>query len=287
MLLNICWWNTKLPPPVANKINESLNLSLNEKVEEVISNIFKERPVDLLVLCEVYIKDEPLIKKIALDNEMGYVLLTEYVNGVYYDFAVIYEETKIRIKKVEYIDEKNNFQQQLRIGVIVDANFGGDDVILFLSHWNSEMFQGGVKKSHCAGRLRDKIDARFRNKHEHLILMGDYNAQPFDRDMVVELETSKDIDIVFESPRVLYNPFWRNLDSRTKKHLFSGSYFNKKDKYDKWKTFDQMLFSSGFVHGNSWRLDIYSPEIHDDFTGLSFKFIDIFDHIPIYGSLLK
>ncbi|WP_157737633.1 endonuclease/exonuclease/phosphatase family protein [Kosakonia cowanii] len=112
--------------------------------------------------------------------------------------------------------------------MIVDANFGGDDVILFLSHWNSAMFQGGVKKSHCAGRLRDKIDARFRNKHEHLILMGDYNAQPFDRDMVVELETSKDIDIVFESPRVLYNPFWRNLDSRTKNIYFQGVISTKK-----------------------------------------------------------
>jgi len=287
MLLNICWWNTKLTPPVSSKINAKLDPCLNRQVEEVISKIFKERAIDLLALCEVNKRDEPLIKKIAVENEMEYLLLATYNNGVYYDFAILYEKTKIRINDIEYIDEQNNFRQQLRIGVIVDAEFDGENVILFLSHWNTEMFQGGVKKSHCAGRLRDKVDAKFRNKHNHLILIGDYNSQPFDRDMVVELETSKDTDIVFESPRVLYNPFWRNLDSRTNKHLFSGSYFNKSDQYDKWKTFDQMLFSSGFVHGKSWKLDIYSPEIHDEFNGLSFKFTDTFDHIPIYGSLLK
>lgn len=285
--LNICWWNTKLTPPVGSKINAAINENLNEKVEEIISYLCSERPLHLLVLCEVYKKDEPLITKIAADNELELLMITEHVKGVYYDFAILYEGSRIKINDIDHIDEKNNFEQQLRIGVTIDANFDDDHVILFLSHWNSDMFNSALKKSHCAGRLRDKIDAKFRNNHEHIILIGDYNSQPFDSEIVTDLETSKDLDVIKNKPRVLYNPFWRNLDSRSKNHSYSGSYILKNDAYDKWKTFDQMMFSSKFINGKSWLLDVYSPEIHSEFKDISFNFIDEFDHIPIHGRLFK
>jgi len=285
--LNICWWNTKLTPPVGSKINSSVNKKLNSRVEEIIAYLCNERPLHLIILCEVYKKDEPLIKKISAENELDYIIIAEYVNGVYYDFAILYEGTRVKINKIDHIDEKNSFEQQLRIGVTVEAEFDGEHVILFLSHWNSDMFNSELKKSHCAGRLRDKIDAKFRNNHEHIILIGDYNCQPFADEIVTDLQTSKDLDVVTNRPRVLYNPFWRNLDSRTEKHSYSGSYILKSDAYDKWKTFDQMMFSSKFINGKSWRLDVYSPEIHSEFKNISFNFIDEFDHIPIHGRLFK
>lgn len=285
--LNICWWNTKLTPPVRNKINAVLNEKLNGRVEEVISYLCNERPLHLLVLCEVYKKDEPLIKKIAAKNELDYIMIAEYVKGVYYDFAILYETNRVKINKIDHIDEQNNFEQQLRIGVTVDATFDNEHVILFLSHWNSDMFNSQLKKSHCAGMLRDKVDAKFRNKQEHIILIGDYNSQPFDSEIVTDLETSKDLDIVKNRPRVLYNPFWRNLDSRSTSHSYSGSYILKSDAYDKWKTFDQMMFSSKFINGKTWLLDVYSPEIHNEFKEISFNFIDVFDHVPIHGRIFK
>lgn len=287
MNLNICWWNTKLTPPAGSKINAALNKELNDKVEEIISYLCRERPLHLIILCEVYKKDEPLIKKIAADNELEYIMIAEHVNGVYYDFAILYEKTRIIINKIEHIDEQNSFEQQLRIGVTIEADFDGEHVIIFLSHWNSDMFNGDIKKSHCAGMLRDKINAKFRNEHEHIILIGDYNSQPFENEIVTILETTKDLEIVIKRPRVLYNPFWRNLDSRSQNHSFSGSYILKNDAYDKWKTFDQMMFSSKFINGKSWLLDVYSPEIHNEFKNISFNFIDVFDHIPIYGRLHK
>jgi len=285
--LNICWWNTKLTPPVGSKINSSLNQKLNERVEEVIDYLCGERTLHLIILCEVYEKDEPLIKKIAAKNNLDYVMVTKHVKGVYYDFAIIHEKNLIAIKNIEPIDEQNSFEQQLRIGVTIDAIFDGESVIIFLSHWNSNMFNGGIKKSHCAGMLRDKVNSKLRNHHELIILIGDYNCQPFEDEIVNVLQTSKDLDIVVQRPRILYNPFWRNLDRRSESHAYSGSYILKDDAYDKWKTFDQMMFSSKFINGKSWLLDIYSPEIHNQFKNISFNFTDEFDHIPIHGRIFK
>lgn len=287
MDLNICWWNTKLTPPVKKTINKPVNPIFNEKVDAVINNITSERPVDLFILCEVYNQDEPLIEDIAKKNYLKHLMVTKHVSGVYYDFAILYEETKISIKNVEFINEKSNFRQQLRIGAIIDALFDGEEVSLFISHWNSAMFQGEGKKEYCAGKLRDKIDIKIKHGESHIILLGDYNSQPFEKEITQTLQTTKDLDIILDAPSILYNPFWRNLDSRTSLHSFSGSYYYHDDDYDKWKTYDQMMFSSAFVYGKSWKLDIYSPEIHSCFNGLGFSFTDFFDHIPIHGRIRK
>lgn len=292
MQIDICWWNTKLTPPVRKTINKAPDPELDKQVEDVIEKITEDKGVDLFVLCEVYKQNEPLIKKIAEKNELEYLMLTEQVSGIYYDFALMFEKSKITIKKIEFINEKSGFDQQLRIGAVVEALFDNNDVSIFISHWNSAMFNGEDKKEYCAGKLRDKVDAHFRMGkfkvgESLIILIGDYNSQPFDRVITRTLQTSKDIDIIEAIPSVLYNPFWRNLDKRSINHCFSGSYFYKGDEYDKWKTFDQMMFSSDFIHGCSWKLDIYSPDIHDEFKGLDFEFTDVFDHIPIHGRIEK
>ena len=292
MQIDICWWNTKLTPPVKKTINKVPDPTLDKQVDDVIEKITSDRKIDLFVLCEVYKQNEPLIAKIAAQNEFEYLMLTKHVSGVYYDFALMFEKTKIEIVNFEFINEKSGFNQQLRIGVIVEALFDGVEVSLFISHWNSAMFSGDDKKEYCAGKLRDKIDSHFRMSKFKvgellIILIGDYNSQPFDKVITRTLITSKDIDIVESIPTVLYNPFWRSLDKRSVNHYFSGSYFYKDDEFDKWKTFDQMMFSSDFIHGCSWKLDIYSADIHDEFKGLDFEFTDIFDHIPIHGRIKK
>ena len=287
MRINICWWNTRLTPPVGKFTNKETDEDLNKKVEEVISFICTERPLDLILLCEVHSRDEPLIKKISKKNEMEYSIISIYISGIYYDFAIMYEKTKIKIKSISPIDEGNSFRQQLRIGVIVESEFDGVDVSIFLSHWNSDMFNGGIKKSHCATRLRKKIDGHFRNEKDMLLLVGDYNSQPYEDEITIDLETTKDLEIISESPYVIYNPFWRHLDSRTSEHSYRGSYYNQSNAHDKWRTYDQMMFSHKFIHGNTWKLDTDSPEIHKELNSLSFNFLDTFDHIPIYGGLEK
>ncbi|CDL41945.1 hypothetical protein [Citrobacter freundii] len=52
---------------------------------------------------------------------------------MYYDFAILYEKTRIKINKIEHIDEQNSFEQQLRIGVTIEADFDGEHVIIFIS----------------------------------------------------------------------------------------------------------------------------------------------------------
>lgn len=268
-------------------INKKVDDDLNGKVDEVINSICNEKPLDIIILCEVSNRDEKLIKSIASKNELNYIMASSYMSGVYYDFAILYEDTKVKIKSTEAIDDSNSFKQQLRVGVVVEAEFDGIDVSLFLSHWNSDMFDGRLKKSHCASFLRKKVNGHLRKNKDLLILLGDYNSQPFDEEITINLETTKDLTVIKECPDVIYNPFWRNLDSRTLGHSYSGSYYSKDNSHDKWKTFDQMMFSHKFIYGESWTLDIYSPDVHREFNSLSFDFIKYFDHIPIYGGLKK
>lgn len=287
MNLDICWWNTRLTPPTGGVVNKPIDSSFNSKFEEILRYIINEKPLDIIILCEVYERDEPLIAKVAKELDMSFLMIAKKISGVYYDFAIIYEKTKVEIKSYDFIDEENSFEQQLRVGAIAEAKFDGDDVTIFLSHWNSDSHDGEEKKSYCSGKLRDKINSYFKKEIKLLFLAGDYNLQPYDKIIRTTLDTTKDLDILKSRPRVLYNPFWRNLDSRSENHKYQGSYRYDKDRYDKWKTYDQMMFSSSFIHGDSWILDIYSTEIHDEFRAISFNYLDYFDHVPIYARISK
>lgn len=86
----------KVNPSCRSKINAALNKELNDKVEEIISYLCRERPLHLILLCEVYKKDEALIKKVAADNELEYIMIAEHVKGVYYDFAILYEKLELK-----------------------------------------------------------------------------------------------------------------------------------------------------------------------------------------------
>ena len=79
MQIDICWWNTKLTPPVKKTINKVPDPTLDKQVDDVIEKITSDRKIDLFVLCEVYKQNEPLIAKIAAQNEFEYLMLTKHV----------------------------------------------------------------------------------------------------------------------------------------------------------------------------------------------------------------
>jgi len=92
--------------------------------------------------------------------------------------------------------------------------------------------------------------------------------------------------------KLFYNPFWRYLDKRDENHTFSGSYFYSGGAKDQWYTYDQMMFSSSFLDNSKggWLLDIDSSKFHSDTieeNELGFKFLDHFDHVPIYSKIKK
>jgi len=287
MQVSISWWNTGLTPPSQKLVTKKPSAEKSIKVKKTVQQMCSERPLDIIILCEVYNNCEDLIKEISKEQEMSHEMLTAKVGGVYYDFAILYESTKIKYISHEPIDKKNDFELQIRLGVKLTLEISGDLIYFFISHWNSDMFTGGIKRESCAKLLRTEINLAFHNNQNLIVLIGDYNCQPFDEEMINLLASSKDYDIVKKRRRILYNPFWKHLDKRHEGHSFSGTYINKSDQMDKWKTFDQMLFSSYFLSETAWSLDNYYTEFHRDFNGIGFEFTDTFDHVPIYGRIVK
>lgn len=287
MQVSISWWNTGLTPPSQSRVTKKPSAQKSLKVKKTIQQMCSEKPLDIIILCEVYNNCQELIREISEEQEMSHEMLTAKVGGVYYDFALLYEKTKIKYISHEPIDKKNDFELQIRLGVKLNLEIDGDLIHFFLSHWNSDMFSGAIKRDSCARLLRTEINTAFHNDQNLIILVGDYNCQPFDTEMIHLLSSSKDDDIVKKRRRILYNPFWKHLDKRQEDHTFSGTYINKSDSMDKWKTFDQMLFSSYFLSDTDWSIDTYFTEFQKNFNNIGFDFTEFFDHVPIYGRIIK
>lgn len=128
-----------------------------------------------------------------------------------------------------------------------------------------------------------------------IVLMGDFNDEPFASVMDATLLSTRDRKLVQQEPRLLYNPFWRHMTSykhSEESHQFSdrGTYFHAAGQLTKWRTFDQMMFSSSLVRGTAeWVLDEIATRVVD-FPALT-KLVEsrgnVFDHLPIVGRLQR
>ncbi len=65
-------------------------------------------------------------------------------------------------------------------------------------------------------------------------------------------------------------------------HYWKSPYFHKNGKITRWRTFDQIIFSSAFLGHTEWHLN-------EDLTGILDieKDLKIFDHFPVYGVIEK
>ncbi|PHN78365.1 hypothetical protein AO071_22895 [Pseudomonas syringae] len=140
-------------------------------------------------------------------------------------------------------------------------------------------------------RLRDSIE-EVSNEGElqpFIILLGDYNDDPFDASLSQQVMASRDVDLVRRKDYLLYNPFWKYLCKKTSDHQVSGSYFYKAGKVTKWHTFDQIIFSHAFVNAKEWLLAHDCEHIVEIpmYTDLVKSPGSWFDHLPVYGIIKK
>lgn len=144
--------------------------------------------------------------------------------------------------------------------------------------------------------LRDSInDALDEAPDVPLVLLGDFNDEPFDPVMDNALLSSRDRKLVSRTPHLLYNPFWRHMscyEHANEEQQFSdrGTYFHADGQVTQWRTFDQMMFSASLLNGNSgWLLDEHATRVVDvpHLAKLLEKKSSVFDHLPIAGRLLR
>lgn len=131
----------------------------------------------------------------------------------------------------------------------------GSTFHVFTNHWPSRA--GGVEASEprrlwVAAHLRRAISSVLDdNPLAHILVMGDFNDEPYNRSISYALGTLK-VDEKRQIPGLLYNPFL-NINNKEE-----GSYLYR----DNWNVLDQILYA-GLQTPSTWRMQafgIFAPD---------------------------
>lgn len=294
--ITLSWWNASLSPH--SKDNDSSE-EHKQYVDIILSRLFSEKNVDVLCLCEVSEQDVKRLRTSISETEFSVFDGTLREGRKKFDLCIIYRRSiltyistsiisKLQITKKIYAGQEVNFL----------INDTGEPLALFLVHWSSRLYdyENSPTKIQLGTLLRDAInDCIDVRKIKHVITLGDFNEEPFNLSITEALFASRDIALVKKNPRLLYNPFWRHMISSEKHpdsqpfNSHAGTYYYKSDQVNRWKTFDQIIFSSDFIIGKSWFLNEEKTEVFSDEQFL--KYINSstskFDHLPIISVIEK
>lgn len=295
MKLSLTWWNTGLSPLGKDRASEDDETLVTETVK-----LFTETlGIDFLALGEVNERNIKNIEK-NLDN---YEIISGYekVGRSTFDTCIIFNPNTLRVEnQSNIVAEKGN--RSYRIAQKFDLVVVADGTILnaFISHWPSRLTlqQGNAERSYYGMTLRDSVNEVYStlNEEAFIVLMGDYNDEPFDHSLTEHLMATRDRSLAKKNRHLLYNPFWRKLGQRnpyshteSEELIEAGTCFYKSEPYSRWKTFDQMIFSSSFLGNSNWHLNeaqtaTISPEWY--LTKI-FDAKSTFDHLPIYSEIEK
>jgi hypothetical protein len=285
----MAWWNTSLAPKGISRKCQTLR----EHVRDVISYLISFNSVDFIALGEVSEEEfEHLQTYEALD---GYA----FISGVHsatrskFDTCYIYNPKRLTVSEptnLTSIKGTKNLRIAQRLQICVnDCN---SIIEIFVSHWPSRLWcdRNHADRDVLGIRLRDAVDTIIRESTAapHIILLGDYNDEPFSDSLSEQLMASRDIKLVKSRPHLLYNPYWNLLgNGRCGSQLHGGSYYYNKGTHTRWHTFDQIIYSHAFVNAKAWRIAVDSshiaevPGLNELVTSTNSKI----DHIPVIGTI--
>jgi len=293
--LTFAWWNTGLSPvgrPQATP--EDLRTATL-----IVKSLLQDMEVDCLGLGEVTKADlDQLLQEIALPHYVAYDgTLRE--GRVQFDTAAIFNtECLTKVDDVTTIDRHGN--RSLKLANRIDFIVPGDSkpFHVFISHWPSHLVPDSDSlRIRLGTRLREAILNLINsyNGDARLIIMGDFNEEPFHQSLEGQLLATRDRKVVQNSPAYLYNPFWRCMgeshpyDYGTTIPSFAGTCYVASGHTTKWKTVDHIIFSAAFVGRSEWYLkEELTKILHitPRVTGKTSS-ADIFDHFPVIATIEK
>lgn len=261
--VTFAWWNTGLSPLGRPRTTPS-DFAIAQKV---IDHLIDDLKVDFCVLGEIGLTDVGSIRGHCDNREYGVYSGVESIGRSSFSTCFLVNEKKLEFRQGESLVvsvERSNYR--LAQKVLLLASDGASLFHLFISHWPSRLNcdSGQPIRATLGDRLRQNVDAVFDvDQKANVILIGDYNDEPFDASLSDHLRATRDRDLIKKKPSLLYNPFWRHFchpevfkePSQTREKLESwGTYHHKGGKLFQWRTFDQMMFSSSFLGRGTWQL---------------------------------
>tara|TARA_R100000655_G_scaffold79128_1_gene118539 strand:+ start:3010 stop:3906 length:897 start_codon:yes stop_codon:yes gene_type:complete len=295
MRVSFLWWNTSLSPARG----ESANSSHKDYAIAKLNFLIEELGIDFLALGEVSESDVAMLKENCTHTNYELLNGCEKAGRTKFDSCILYDSSIFEFKEIENITY-SKAGQTLKVGQRYSFLFSSEmlPIHFFVSHWPSRhrTGKGAPNRATLGERLRDAVDEILENYGEEalIVLLGDYNDEPFDVSMSDHLLATRDRELVRKKPRLLYNPFWRHLGhSGPKSHdlgeplVDGGTYYYKSDPYCRWRTFDQIIVSSKLLDETGWH-------INEEFTkslrieGFGAKILDRnekFDHFPVISAI--
>jgi hypothetical protein len=292
--VTFAWWNTSLshggkPPSTGHsKGNDARN-----EATLLVRHLFSRYALDVLAVGEVSAEDLSHMSAVLGADFETLAFNDAWGRRKIGDLGMIVRKSTATTSTAAY---QSHFieSRTLAIGVVVRVNIAGTCFSLVISHWPSRLHMPrhspdrqtyGVELRRVLERIKGNADP------SHVVLLGDYNDEPFDDSLASHLMATRDTSRLRRTRFVSYNPFWRKLGTH-EAHLdaepgqqVAGSYRYISGRDTTWFTFDQMIFCRDFLLGGAWRLNERRTGIVADTTALnlirnpSFKF----DHLPIIG----
>lgn len=285
---SIVWWNTSLAPAAKSRANKDQR----DKVCAMINLLTQSMQKDFIVLGEVSGDDIDYIRKNCPLGGFRVDSGIENVGRASFDTCIIYREDKVFISPVGPVIS-NKGGRVLRVAQRMVVVVAGSVFHVFISHWPSRLWcaENHADRSHFGLRLRDAVEVVLSDceVNPHVILLGDYNAEPFSAALSEHVMATRDRNLVLKRKHLFYNPFWRNLAATTDEPYLCGSYFYKSGEITQWHTFDQIIFSHAFILAQEWRLNEVKSSILNEIEFLR-AVLDqnqIFDHLPVMSEIEK
>lgn len=282
--LKFCWWNTSLSP--SGKARQQTEEESYQCVDLIIREILSFQAVDFLAIGEVSENDVELLKTTFNSTQFDVVGCHESVGRGSFSQAYIYDASKLRILETDQITWAVAGRKYRAGHSLAIECFDGSRFLVIVSHWPSKLqSENEVVRPQLASILRNYcIDPPSSvGGQAHVILMGDYNSEPFEPPISEMLMASRDKTRVTQKNDLFYNPYWNKL-GMSECSRYCGSYYHKNGLLSQWRLFDQILFSSSLVNGDKWSVDEKSINV-----GLEtvYKLVSDkkthFDHLPVFA----
>jgi len=289
MRLTLTWWNSGLSPKRDPNRSSLTDMAVAIKV---VLTLVQDFHADVIVLGEVSKSNvECIVSAInsaLLEPFESVGDSDEFMFGVLFKRSAILVEFRAAIR-IRQLNSEYRLAHEYRLFAI-----GCTDAIgLLVSHWPSRLNSGSAATRELLGtRLRDKVESILSEETmQHVIMLGDYNDEPFDKSLDQNLLATRDHFQVRRRGCLYYNPFWSNLGSNLAEGDVPprGTYFHYDGRDTKWRVFDQIIFSSSFLQPTSWRLveDAVIVGATDDLSALIRRHDAIFDHFPVLATVRR
>lgn len=223
-----------------------------------------------------------------------------------FDLALAFDRAALSLKKHAWV-RRYHAGQAIRAGLVATFDFidGSGQFVVATAHWRSDAgntADANHRRSSAAWALAKEISATLQEVGADVpvLILGDFNAEPFDHPFGAALPTSRSrAEVQRHRPHtpddlLFYNAAWRLLGERypwggeQRPPTLAGTYRLDPNTPTAWRTFDQVLVSPSLLRGVGWSLDERALKIYDKadvFDLAAARPREHFDHLPIVGQL--